>query len=378
MPGIAALAVGYVLSQFYRSFLAVLTPQLQTEIGMTPSALSLALGAWFAAFALMQFPVGAALDRFGPRRTGGGIMLFAAAGAALFASRNQRHANHRGDGTNRDRLRAGADGDDLPDRAQLFAGNDGDPRLDLHRRRFARQHHRLGAIGGGCRRLGLARDDGGAGGNHARGRRRGFRAGARSAEDRALRCDRRRARRLPQVARRPPALADLSLRTDGLCARRRDSRHLGRALSARRSHVWRGIEIGGITFWMALALAAGSLAYGPMDRIFNSRKWVVFGGNAIALCAVGFARRSSCAGARHRHDAAGLIGFFGTSYAVQMAHVRAFVPAHLTGRGATLDEFLFDRRRRPDAGGNRAKCFRPMADRRPASTPTGRFSRSMQ
>ena len=69
MAGIAALAIGYVLSQFYRSFMAVLTPVLTGELGMTKVELSAASGAWFIAFALMQFAVGVSLDRLGPRRT---------------------------------------------------------------------------------------------------------------------------------------------------------------------------------------------------------------------------------------------------------------------------------------------------------------------
>ena len=88
MAGIAALALAYFLSQFYRSFLAVLTPALEADLGATKAQLSFASGAWFIAFALMQFAVGVSLDRFGPRRTagvllaaggGGGARLFAAA-----------------------------------------------------------------------------------------------------------------------------------------------------------------------------------------------------------------------------------------------------------------------------------------------------------
>ena len=67
--GLAFLVAGYVLSQFYRTFLAVLTPVLGTEIGATPGDLAVSSGLWFLAFALMQLPVGAALDRIGPRRT---------------------------------------------------------------------------------------------------------------------------------------------------------------------------------------------------------------------------------------------------------------------------------------------------------------------
>ena len=47
MAGIAALAFGYVLSQFYRSFLAVLTPALAVDLGMTKAELSVASAAWF-------------------------------------------------------------------------------------------------------------------------------------------------------------------------------------------------------------------------------------------------------------------------------------------------------------------------------------------
>ena len=90
MAGIAALALAYVLSQFYRSFLAVLAPALIQDLGATKADLSEASGAWFIAFALMQFFVGVSLDRFGPRLTaavmlgvagGGGALLFAAATA---------------------------------------------------------------------------------------------------------------------------------------------------------------------------------------------------------------------------------------------------------------------------------------------------------
>ena len=88
--GIAVLVAAYVLSQFYRSFLAVLTPALGRDLGATAADLSLASGLWFAVFAAMQIPVGWALDRIGPRRTaawlfaacgGGGAVLFATAGS---------------------------------------------------------------------------------------------------------------------------------------------------------------------------------------------------------------------------------------------------------------------------------------------------------
>ena len=67
--GIIALTLGYTLSQFYRAFLAVLSSTLLEELGATPGDLALSSGMWFLSFALMQLPVGWALDRIGPRLT---------------------------------------------------------------------------------------------------------------------------------------------------------------------------------------------------------------------------------------------------------------------------------------------------------------------
>ena len=86
ITGIISLCLAYVLSQFFRSFLAVLTGILGQDIGATPDDLSTASGLWFLSFALMQIPVGGALDRIGPRLTSAVLFLIGGAGgAALFA-----------------------------------------------------------------------------------------------------------------------------------------------------------------------------------------------------------------------------------------------------------------------------------------------------
>ena len=85
-PGIIALTLGYTLSQFYRAFLAVLSSTLQAELGATPGDLAISSGMWFLAFALMQLPVGWALDHIGPRRTAAVLLaLGGGGGAAVFA-----------------------------------------------------------------------------------------------------------------------------------------------------------------------------------------------------------------------------------------------------------------------------------------------------
>jgi predicted MFS family arabinose efflux permease len=84
--GIVFLVLAYVLSQFYRAFLAVLAPELGADIGAGPEDLAFASGIWFLCFAAMQIPVGEALDRIGPRRTASILLaLGGGGGAAVFA-----------------------------------------------------------------------------------------------------------------------------------------------------------------------------------------------------------------------------------------------------------------------------------------------------
>ena len=76
--GIAALILAYVLSQFYRAFLAVMTPVLKADLGLSAADLASASGWWFLAFAAMQIPIGSALDRIGPRLTAGVLLAVGA------------------------------------------------------------------------------------------------------------------------------------------------------------------------------------------------------------------------------------------------------------------------------------------------------------
>ena len=78
-------ACGYFLSYLYRAVNAVIAPNLAVDLGIAPSALGLLTAAYFIAFASAQLPLGVLLDRFGPRRIEGLLLLFAAIGAFLFA-----------------------------------------------------------------------------------------------------------------------------------------------------------------------------------------------------------------------------------------------------------------------------------------------------
>ncbi|UUZ57275.1 MFS transporter [Massilia sp. H-1] len=78
-------ALGHFLSALLRTVNAVLAPSLVASLGLSPGQLGLLTSALFLAFALVQLPVGMALDRYGPRRVQVLLLMVAAGGALLFA-----------------------------------------------------------------------------------------------------------------------------------------------------------------------------------------------------------------------------------------------------------------------------------------------------
>ncbi len=83
-------AAGYFLSYAYRTINAVLSPHLAVDLGLNASDLGLLTSVYFLTFAAFQLPLGLLLDRFGPRRVEATLLLFAAAGAGLFAVSSNR------------------------------------------------------------------------------------------------------------------------------------------------------------------------------------------------------------------------------------------------------------------------------------------------
>lgn len=78
-------ALGYFFSYLLRNVNAVLAPELLKTLAMSSADIGLLTGAYLAAFALAQLPMGVLLDRHGPRRVQTGLLLIAALGCAGFA-----------------------------------------------------------------------------------------------------------------------------------------------------------------------------------------------------------------------------------------------------------------------------------------------------
>ncbi|MGQ7846699.1 MFS transporter [Granulosicoccus sp. 3-233] len=336
MSGLVALAVAYVLSQFYRSFLAVLTPQLSAELGADKADLSLASGLWFISFALMQFAVGVGLDRFGPRRTATLIFGLAGGGGAfIFAMAQSPQAiviamTLIGIGCSPVLMAS------LFIFAQRFDG-----------RQFAVMTSWLVAFGNlgnvvGSSPLASAVDAFGW---------RAVMAGLGGltvlvaaailllVEDPEVDAPGNAGLSGYLTLLKTPVLWPIMIMTL-LCY----------APVAGIRGLWTGpyltdlfsadsLLIGKVTLWMAIAMIVGNLIYGPLDKLLNTRKWVVFGGNALVLLALLVFVLQPIPGIGVATVLFIIIGAAGTSYGVVMAHGRAFLPPELVGRGVTLVNF---------------------------------------
>ena len=56
-----------MVSQFLRNSIGVIAPDLASEIGLSAAEIGLLRASIFFAFALVQIPLGMALDRYGPK-----------------------------------------------------------------------------------------------------------------------------------------------------------------------------------------------------------------------------------------------------------------------------------------------------------------------
>lgn len=79
------LAALNFINQASRTVMAVVGPVLAVEFALSASELGLLAACMFASYALVQLPVGVALDLLGPRRVQASFALVAAAGFAVFA-----------------------------------------------------------------------------------------------------------------------------------------------------------------------------------------------------------------------------------------------------------------------------------------------------
>lgn len=326
--GLILLCLAYVLSQFYRAFLAVLTDVLGADLGATPDTLATASGLWFLSFAAMQIPVGYALDTIGPRRTSAVLLLLGGAGgAAVFAlASTPLHINI----------------------AMFLIGIGCSPVLMASFYLFARMYPAamfatLGAVMIGVGSLGNL-------------------AGS---VPLTMAVEMFGWRETLWVLAGVTVVISIGIWFAVADPPKVESDVKGSVFDLFKiKALWfiyplmlvyyapagamRGLWIGpyvtdvfggdaGIaSLWMGVAMIAGTFCYGPLDRMLGTRKGVALVGNAMACL---FCLLLGLGVAQGYWSAVMLFaaaGFFGVSFPLLMAHGRAFIPAHLVGRGVTL------------------------------------------
>jgi len=330
-PGMIFLVLAYVLSQFYRAFLAVLSPVLGVEIGAGAEELAMASGLWFVAFAAMQIPVGWALDHIGPRQTSAVLLALGGAGGAA--------------------VMALAQGPWAVSAAMVLIGIGCSPVLMASYYILARDYPAAvfatfagvilgtGSLGNIGAALPLA-------------------WAVESFGWRPTMWGMAAVTLLVAAALalfvRNPAKPEGDLKGSVLDLLKIPAlwfifviMFVNYAPAAGIRGLWiapylgdvYGAEIGRIgtaSLVMGLAMIAGNFFYGPLDRVFGTRKWVIFAGNLLSGL--------SCLalwvwpdGSEIRAIAlVAAVGFFGATFPVIVAHGRSFLPPHLVGRGVTL------------------------------------------
>ena len=331
--GIAILCIAYILSQFFRSFLAVLSSVLANDIGAQPDDLAYALGLLFFVFAVMQIPVGWGLDRFGPRIVSSVLLLIGGGGGAfLFASaQNPSHINL----------------------SMALLGVGCSPILMASYYIFARNYSpkifaTLAATFLGVGSLGTL-------------------IGASPLTYFVGILGWRDAVELIGIftifislfllftVKNPDIKYESTVSSGGFWSILKSKDILLIAPIAIICYapvaglrgIWLGPyfekkfeasihEIGTIGLIMSLGMIFGTFFYGPLDRIFKTRKWIVLIGNFICLLSVAALSFLPELSYNFAIISFALVGFFGMSFPVVVAHGRSFVPMELSGRGVTL------------------------------------------
>jgi MFS family permease len=343
MVSLVILCIAYVLSQFFRSFLAVVAWRLTQELGFGPAELGALSAMFFGAFALAQFPIGWSLDTFGARRTIAGVMLAAIAGALLFAVAASFPAMMLAMGL----IGVGC--------APVLMGS-----LYVFGRGYPPERFAIlasivlgvGALGNLLAATPMAYAV------ELFGWRASMTAIAvLTAASTALvyfvltdpAPPRVQAALVPQESPWAALKTVLALKPLWLLV---PLAFVSYAVVAAERSLWIGpyladvhgldpIASGNGIFAMALAMSVGAFAYGPAERIFRSAKIPVLAGSLVTGVAFLMLAVTEPMPALAAIVLLSLAGGFGLTYGLLMTHARQFFPDHLLGRGVTFMNFIF-------------------------------------
>ena len=336
---VTTLATAYVASHFFRASNVTIGLDLMRDLAIGPEALGALTGAFFFGFAAMQIPCGFFFDRFGPRHTVVGMLIVATIGGIIFTLATTWPILLTG------RVLMGAGFGAMligsmvvisrwfpPDRFSTLTA------MVLS----------IGLLGNLAATTPLAWASQEIGWRGVFGAAVVFTALAAVAVwlvvrdappghpflDRAPEPPRQMLQGLMEVLRNPRLRPILALNfCSYACTFTVQGLWGGPFL--REVHGLSAIEAGNVLLGAVIAYQFGMLAFGPLDRLLDTRKWIAVGGNLVTVSLLAILALASQPPIWVPVGAILVMGFFSAASTMVLTHGRGIIPDRLIGRGMT-------------------------------------------
>jgi predicted MFS family arabinose efflux permease len=342
---VTTLATAYVASHFFRASNVTIGLDLMRDLAIGPEALGALTGAFFFGFAAMQIPCGFLFDRFGPRRSVAGMLILATTGGIIFTLAPTWPILLTG------RILMGAGF------GVMLIGS-----MVVISRWFPPDRFStltavvmsIGLLGNLAATTPLAWASQAVGWRAVFGAAVVFTALAaitvwlvvRDAPPghpfltRTPEPPRQMLQGLMEVLHNPRLKPILALNfCNYACTFTVQGLWGGPFL--REVHGLSPIEAGNVLLIAVMAYQVGMLAFGPLDRLLDTRKWIATGGSLVIISILAALALASAPPIWLPIGAIVGIGFFSASSTMVMTHGRGIIPDRLIGRGiATINTFV--------------------------------------
>jgi predicted MFS family arabinose efflux permease len=342
---VTTLATAYMASHFFRASNVTIGLDLMRDLAIGPEALGALTGAFFFGFAAMQIPCGFLFDRFGPRRSVAGMLILATLGGAIFTLAPNWPILLTG------RVLMGCGFGVMLIGSMVVISRWFPPDRFSTVTAFVMS---IGLLGNLLATTPLAWASQAIGWRSVFGLAVVFTALAAIAVwlvvrdapsghpflSRTPEPPRQMLQGLLEVLRNPQLRPILALNfCNYACTFTVQGLWGGPFL--REVHGLSAIEAGNVLLAAVIAYQFGMLAFGPLDRLLDTRKWIAAGGTLVIIAILATLALASRPPLWAPIGAIIAIGFFSASSTMVMTHGRGAIPERLIGRGiATINTFV--------------------------------------
>jgi predicted MFS family arabinose efflux permease len=342
---VTTLATAYMASHFFRAANVTIGLDLMRDLAIGPEALGALTGAFFFGFAATQIPCGFLFDHFGPRRTVAGMLIVATVGGAIFTLAPSWPVLLTG------RVLMGCGFGVMLIGSMVVISRWFAPDRFSTLTAFVMS---IGLLGNLAATTPLAWASEAIGWRSVFGAAVVFTALAavtvwlvvRDAPSghpflaRTAEPPRQMLQGLMEVLRNPQLRPILALNfCNYACTFTVQGLWGGPFL--REVHGLSAIEAGNVLLLAVIAYQCGMLAFGPLDRLLDTRKWIAAGGTLVIVAILATLALASHPPVWLPVGAILGIGFFSASSTMVMTHGRGTIPDRLIGRGIdTINTFV--------------------------------------